>query len=138
MHKLIAVEVLPTLASQIQEFASKQLPDGTMCARESASARPSRRPTAPQPDHQADRHNRLLPTYAELHAKARELLDRLDRLDLDALSEDAQAQLRRRREELEALLAATAPDTAPLLVEAHTRLNRSLAAAELAALRQRQ
>jgi hypothetical protein len=57
-----------------------------------------------------------VPTYAELHAKARELLDHLDRLDLDALPADAQAQLRRRREELEALLAATALDTAPLLV----------------------
>ena len=71
-----------------------------------------------------------MPTYAQLHAKARELLDRLDRLDLDALPEDAQAQLRRRREELEALLAATAPDTAPLLVEEHARLNRSLGNAE--------
>ena len=67
-----------------------------------------------------------MPTYAELHLKVRELLDRLDRLDLDALPEDTQAQLRRRREELEALLAATAPNAAPLLVEAHTRLNRSL------------
>jgi hypothetical protein len=79
-----------------------------------------------------------VPTYAELHAKARDLLERLDRLDLDALPEDAQAQLRRRRDELEALLAATAPDTAPLLVEAHARLNRSLGAAELTALRRRQ
>ena len=67
-----------------------------------------------------------MPTYAELHLKVRELLDRLDRLDLDALPEEVQDRLRQRREELEALLAATAPDTAPLLVEAHTRLNRSL------------
>jgi hypothetical protein len=79
-----------------------------------------------------------VPTYAELHVKARELLDRLDRLDLDALPEDAQARLRRRREELEALLGPTAPDTAPLLVEAHARLNRSLWDAELIALRRRQ
>jgi hypothetical protein len=71
-------------------------------------------------------------------AKARELLDRLERLDLDALTADAQAQLRRRREELETLLAATAPDTAPLLVEAHVRLNGSLGDAELIALRRRQ
>jgi hypothetical protein len=39
---------------------------------------------------------------------------------------------------LEALLAATAPDTTPLLVEAHARLNQGLGAAELIALRQRQ
>jgi hypothetical protein len=30
-----------------------------------------------------------MPTYAELHAKARELLERLERLDLDALPDDA-------------------------------------------------
>jgi hypothetical protein len=61
----------------------------------------------------------------------------LDRLDLEALPAGAQAKLRRRRDELEALLAATAPDTAPLLVEAHARLNRSLGNAELIALRRR-
>jgi hypothetical protein len=59
IRKVIAVEVLPTLASQIREFANKQLPDGTMSAKGPALVPPSSRPTPRQRNHQADRHNRL-------------------------------------------------------------------------------
>jgi hypothetical protein len=72
--------------------------------------------------------------YAALHARAVCTLARLKGLDLDAMPRGLRERLRLYRDDLESLVAVTAPDAAPLLEAAFKHLGRRGSIDELWAL----
>jgi hypothetical protein len=72
--------------------------------------------------------------YAELHHHARRVLARLDALEIETLPPVVRDQLRGHRADIEALIAATAPDAIPFLLSAEAHLKRALTPVELRSL----